>query len=462
MLVIVLSAILAQITFDDTPDASRALASSSASDLRRVHDLMSGKWDIVGMDDNGERIGAELVRRRFARDGRVTISDRLITIINPEDGRPRDIAFRINTSTTPREIEVIDRDDNVLKGIFKFEDDDLIICLARHENGARPDAFVSPVGSDRLLFRLRLPAERAVEPTLTEKPHTLAETAAVTTTPAATTPPATAAPATPASTSRRPTENEVRRAHEALAGLWEVRSMVDNGQNIGPELIRKKFAEDGRVQIGSNFVSFVGPGEGRKRVSVFQVDPAATPSQIDVTSEFDNVLKGIYKFDGDDLVLCLAKHSDVDRPATFDAPAGSDHMMFRLSMVPPEPAPPASPPAPTAAEISAEREATIRNMLVGSWTYTDRKGTVTIVFRPNGTFIATRAYSRALKKLFDGTNTSEGRWTYSHGLLTANISLTQDRRMAGHTYSARIQSIGDSALTFEDALGELRNARKIK
>ena len=38
-------------------------------------------------------------------------------------------------------------------------------------------------------------------------------------------------------------------------------------------------------------------------------------------------------------------------------------------------------------------------MLVGTWTTTDLKGTFTIVLRPDGTFSATRIWSRPWKKL---------------------------------------------------------------
>ena len=48
--------------------------------------------------------------------------------------------------------------DSVLKGIYTFEGDALNVCVAKHEDGARPTAFEAPRGSDRMLIRLKLAA----------------------------------------------------------------------------------------------------------------------------------------------------------------------------------------------------------------------------------------------------------------------------------------------------------------
>ena len=48
--------------------------------------------------------------------------------------------------------------DSLLKGIYTFEGDALSVCVAKHEDGARPTAFEAASGSDRMLFRLKLAA----------------------------------------------------------------------------------------------------------------------------------------------------------------------------------------------------------------------------------------------------------------------------------------------------------------
>ena len=38
-----------------------------------------------------------------------------------------------------------------------------------------------------------------------------------------------------------------------------------------------------------------------------------------MTTQFDSILKGIYRFEGDRLTVCLARHEDGARPAEFEA-----------------------------------------------------------------------------------------------------------------------------------------------
>ena len=76
----------------------------------------------------------------------------------------------------------------------------------------------------------------------------------------------------------------------------------------------------------------VAPKSGERRLSAIRIDPSKAPSEIDLTTQFDEVLKGIYRFNGDELVVCLAKRDGDDRPTAFDAPTGSNDMLFRLKM----------------------------------------------------------------------------------------------------------------------------------
>ena len=127
-----------------------------------------------------------------------------------------------------------------------------------------------------------------------------------------------------------PSEGELRRAHELLAGNWDILSMTDDGEVLGPDLIRAKFAENGRVQIGTRNLAIISPKGGERRLSAIRIDPSKTPSEVDVTTQFDEVLKGIYQFNGDQLMVCLAKRDDDDRPTTFEAPTGSSDLLFRV------------------------------------------------------------------------------------------------------------------------------------
>ena len=228
-------------------------------------------------------------------------------------------------------------------------------------------------------------------------------------------------------------------------------------------------AEDGKVRIGVRGMSVVNPRDDQKRLWAYRIDPAPSPKQIDLTTQFDTVLKGIYTFDGDRLQICVAKNEDEPRPTSFDAPRGSDRMLFNMKMVKDDPAPaPApvkvqalSPRQPSAEELARRREQQIRELLVGSWSLTDKKGNLVTVFRPDGSFTATRTLSR--RRLFEpDVITSSGSWSYGGGVLTARITGTNDRNMLGYGFTGRLQSIGEDTMVTADRTGSLLTLRKLR
>ena len=245
-------------------------ARSPDGDLVRAHEMLAGSWKFVSMTDKGETLGSTLLGDKFARDGVLTVADRRMTIVSPETGEKRTATFRIDPGKTPRQIDLVTRDDRIFRGIYKFEDSDLVVCLQPGDSIARPEDFTAPNDSDRILVRLK---------TISRK----------------------SAPArSPASESandktrdQTPTDSRLRRAHELLAGSWDVVSIIDDGSTLAADLIQAKFAENGRIQIGTKEVAFVSPQSGERRISAIHIDPTKTPFQIDVTTHFDEVLKGM-------------------------------------------------------------------------------------------------------------------------------------------------------------------------
>ena len=418
------------------------------AELQRAHEMLAGSWQFVSIDDKGEKLGPKLVETRFARDGILTIADRQLAIVNPVTGEKRTATYRIDPSKTPRRIDLFTRDDRILRGIYKFENDNLIICLQPGEGKDLPQEFTSPDGSDLILIRLKALAALSAA---TPRPESN---------------PSNARP-TPTIRDRGPGEGELRRAHELLSGEWEILGMTDDGEVLAPDLIRAKFAQNGKVQIGTRAVAIVSPKSGERRLSAIRLDPSKVPSEVDVTTQFDEVLKGIYQFNGDELVLCLAKRDEDDRPTTFSAPAGSGDLLFRLKMAReervPEAAKPVARPAAAPADSSKDKDASVRQKIVGAWLLNDSQGSLTLVFRTDGSFVATRTWRSGLKRLFDGnTTTSEGRWSYSRGLLDAFVTSTMDPKLLSRTYNYWVQSVGDSTLVVKSTFGELRTARRLR
>ena len=344
---------------------------------------------------------------------------------------------------------MISRDDRILRGIYRFEGDRLVICQQSKPEEPRPDTFEARTGSGRVLLRLKL-ATAATAPSAPASPATKKDAP-------------DSAPAT-AATTRRPTESEIARVRDLFKGNWDIVSILDDGQSLGPELIRQKFAQSGRVQFGTRAFATTNPRTEERRISAYRIDPSKTPSQIDVTTQFDSLLKGIYTFEGDALSVCLAKQEDGARPTAFEAPSGSNRMLIQLKLAASDPKPVASAsPPPSAAEHDEARDANIRRQIVGSWAMTDSRGTLTIVFFKEGTFRGSRVYSQSAKAIFGATGDSaSGTWSFGNSTLEAYVQATTARELAGHLVSCHVDSIGDDAMVVTDAFGTVKTYRRVK
>ena len=184
------------------------------AELQRAHEMLAGSWQFVSIDDKGEKLGPKLVETRFARDGILKIADRRMTIVNPVTGEQRTATYRIDPSKTPRRIDLFTRDDRILRGIYKFENDNLIICLQPGEGKDMPQGFASPDGSDLIadpskgLVRIvggLAQSRRRISTTLRQRR---------------------------AVRDRGPSDGELRRAHELLSGEWDI--LGDDRRRRGP------------------------------------------------------------------------------------------------------------------------------------------------------------------------------------------------------------------------------------
>ncbi|SIO07214.1 uncharacterized domain TIGR03067 protein [Singulisphaera sp. GP187] len=432
MPVILLSLLISLPTLDDggrTP---------SRTAVEEAHQLLAGTWTVVSAVDDGERIGAELIRQKLAANGEVEIFSQTIQIVSPETGEKKSWIFRLDISQSPHRIEFITNDDRVLRGVYRFDNDTLIVCVPFDDDTKRADAFDAPANSG--LIRLELKPKAS--------PVALQPTAKI----------ASATPTAPP----RATDAEIRRQHELLSGDWSILSIRNNGDDYNADLIRQKIAENNRLHIGWQGLYLTNPRTQAKQSYTMRLDPSRTPHTIDVTNKFDDLLHGIYRFDGDLLTICLNKREGLPTPDQFDAPSGSYRVLYRLKMAPPiEQVTAAATPPPSPTDEAAEQREKVRKLLVGSWRYTDGKGTVTTVIRADGSFVFTRVRTR--KRLFEPlTVTSWGSWNFTGNLLNITINRSTDLLLARNSYVARIQSIGDSTMVASDIFGELQTFQRLR
>ncbi len=215
--IMIVSLLLVQV---DSPSGT-----PTAAQVEQAHQLLNGEWEIISYSDDGEKFGSGLVQAKLAKDGRIVVAARAFRVVNPETSETRITPFRVNPRSNPKRIEVTTRDDRTVSGIYKFDGDELIVCLENSPDAGYPEAFDAPAGSSRRLIRLRMISPKPK----TEAPAELHAEALALASNRVSTPEEETRWATRA-TSRKPTESELTRVRELFAGKWEITSIVDDGE----------------------------------------------------------------------------------------------------------------------------------------------------------------------------------------------------------------------------------------
>jgi uncharacterized protein (TIGR03067 family) len=120
-----------------------------------------------------------------------------------------------------------------------------------------------------------------------------------------------------------------------LVGEWEMADAKNGVERVGqgqPVLVYR-FAADGTFQVFEN-----GKAVGKPRT--FRHDPAADPPTIDLNSPSpgptEPLVPGIYRVDGDRLLLCTPYPGGNPRPTAFDAAPGSRRILQEFKRVKPK------------------------------------------------------------------------------------------------------------------------------
>lgn len=110
---------------------------------------------------------------------------------------------------------------------------------------------------------------------------------------------------------------------DKFQGAWQRVSIIDDGKMVeGTEKSAVVFS-------GTEYT--LKDGDTVKGKGTYKLDESKNPKEFDVVPGAGpykgKTLKGIYKFDGDHLIYCLAG-PDLDRPKEFASPAGSKLRLY--------------------------------------------------------------------------------------------------------------------------------------
>jgi RNA polymerase sigma factor (sigma-70 family) len=138
-------------------------------------------------------------------------------------------------------------------------------------------------------------------------------------------PAAAGAPATPAHAAPA----DVRTDAQRLRGVWELVWSVNDGEKVPEDQVRG-------VRLELTDTAFRSDCAGDLfRESTYTIDPTRDPRRLDFTNRGEfvpHLCQGIYRFEGDELVLCYPR-PNAERPANFASEPGSGVTLTRWRRV---------------------------------------------------------------------------------------------------------------------------------
>ncbi len=121
-----------------------------------------------------------------------------------------------------------------------------------------------------------------------------------------------------------PRQEQVQKELEKFQGDWVIVSYTVDGKPATPEQLKTlKLTVKGAVSTFQR--------DGQTSHGLYKLDPTHKPKEIDIQiNDGPNKGKmdvGIYQFDGQKLLICLAAPGSKDRPREFVSKTGSGHTL---------------------------------------------------------------------------------------------------------------------------------------
>lgn len=135
---------------------SPAWANQGAGDDKAELKLFEGSWTVVKLIEDGEVIPEDRIPEVLPSGGRIEIVDDAILIVDVHSGKRHARTFTIDPTRYPCTIDIKSADEpEVHRGIYRFDDGRLIVCLGDGFTEVRPAELSAPKGSGATLMVLQ-------------------------------------------------------------------------------------------------------------------------------------------------------------------------------------------------------------------------------------------------------------------------------------------------------------------
>lgn len=115
---------------------------------------LNGHWRVIEMVEDGRAIPENQMREALPGGGALEIIDYTILFKSPLDGSKSTKRLRLDASSYPKQIAIMDRDTLTGAGIYKFDQGKLILCVTR-DTANFPTEFSASKGTERTLIVLQ-------------------------------------------------------------------------------------------------------------------------------------------------------------------------------------------------------------------------------------------------------------------------------------------------------------------
>jgi uncharacterized protein (TIGR03067 family) len=313
--------ITSEVAFQD----AKAKEAKSPTPPKETVDALDGTWKLVSGMHAGVKVPDEEVAKIT-----LVVKGEIATIGPP--GATKDGKMKIDSTKKPKQID-IDAGDVKIEGIYELAGDSFKVCFSR--KGPRPTDFKSDANNENALMEFKRVAapqdaktqerqkdgDKKDEGKKIEKSDPKQDAVKA---------PAAAAQKDGDKVSEQKTPPKVLIDSDRFLGAWKLIKGRGNGEEVPPDLVvsvRLVFESDGKLLLQG--VS--GKDKGR-----FKIDSTPSPGHIQLLLEDKKeTVDGIYKFDGNRLILCFPDlgQKSTDRPTQFSAEKGSKQVMFVLEQV---------------------------------------------------------------------------------------------------------------------------------